>query len=186
MPVMVCMDGFILTHAYERVDVPTQKQVDDFLPPYEPRQVVDPDEPVTIGAMVGPDAFMEVRYLAHAKQMQALELIPDMAADFRRAFGRDSGGLLRTYKTEDAETIVRNADLAMYEAKRAGRACSVFFNDAMHTRLARNLTIETSLREALGTSQLSLVYQPIVELDTGRRSSVEALIRWNHPTLELQ
>ena len=84
---------------------------------------------------------------------------------------------------EDAETIVRNADLAMYEAKRAGRACSVFFNDAMHTRLARNLTIETSLREALGTSQLSLVYQPIVELDTGRRSSVEALIRWTHPTL---
>jgi len=84
---------------------------------------------------------------------------------------------------EDAETIVRNADLAMYEAKRAGRACSVFFNDAMHTRLARNLTIETSLREALGTSQLSLVYQPIVELDTGKRSSVEALIRWTHPTL---
>jgi predicted signal transduction protein with EAL and GGDEF domain len=53
----------------------------------------------------------------------------------------------------------------------------------MHTRLTRNLTIESSLREALGTSQLSLVYQPIVELDTGRRSSVEALIRWNHPVL---
>jgi diguanylate cyclase (GGDEF)-like protein/PAS domain S-box-containing protein len=85
--------------------------------------------------------------------------------------------------SEDAETVVRNADLAMYEAKRAGRACSVFFTDAMHTRLTRNLTIETSLREALGTSQLSLVYQPIVELDTGRRSSVEALIRWKHPTL---
>jgi diguanylate cyclase (GGDEF)-like protein/PAS domain S-box-containing protein len=79
---------------------------------------------------------------------------------------------------EDAETVVRNADLAMYEAKRAGRACSVFFTDAMHTRLARNLTIESSLREALGTPQLSLVYQPIVELDTGRRASVEALIRW--------
>jgi EAL domain-containing protein (putative c-di-GMP-specific phosphodiesterase class I) len=84
---------------------------------------------------------------------------------------------------EDAETIVRNADLAMYEAKHAGRACAVFFNDDMHTRLTRNLTIETSLREALGTEQLSLVYQPIVELDTGRRSSVEALIRWKHPTL---
>jgi diguanylate cyclase (GGDEF)-like protein/PAS domain S-box-containing protein len=85
--------------------------------------------------------------------------------------------------SEDAETVVRNADLAMYEAKRAGRACAVFFTDAMHTRLARNLTIESSLRAALGTTQLSLVYQPIVELDTGRRSSVEALIRWNHPTL---
>ncbi len=106
MPVMVCMDGFILTHAYERVDVPTQEQVDAFLPPYVPRQVVDPDDPVTIGAMVGPEAFMEVRYLAHAKQMQALDLIPELSAEFKAAFGRDSGGLLRTYRTEDAQTIV--------------------------------------------------------------------------------
>jgi len=105
-PVMVCMDGFILTHAVERVEVPTQEQVDAFLPPFAPRQVLDPDEPVTIGAMVGPEAFMEVKYLAHAKQMQALELIPAIAADFREAFGRDSGGLLRTYRTEDAETVV--------------------------------------------------------------------------------
>ncbi len=106
MPVMVCMDGFILTHAYDRIDVPTQAQVDAFLPPYEPRQIVDPDDPVTIGAMVGPEAFMEVRYLAHAKQMQALEMIPELAAEFKASFGRDSGGLLRTYRTEDAETIV--------------------------------------------------------------------------------
>ena len=83
-PVMVCMDGFILTHAVERVEMPTQEQVDAFLPAFEPRQVLDPDEPVTIGAMVGPEAFMEVKYLAHAKQMQALELIPEIAADFQR------------------------------------------------------------------------------------------------------
>ena len=106
MPVMVCMDGFILTHAYERVDIPTQAQVDAFLPPYVPRQSVDPDDPVTIGAMVGPEAFMEVRYLAHAKQMEALELIPQLAEGFSAAFGRDSGGLLHEYRTEDAETIV--------------------------------------------------------------------------------
>ena len=106
MPVMVCMDGFILTHAYERVDIPTQAQVDGFLPPYEPRQVLDPAEPVSIGAMVGPEAFMEVRYLAHAKQMQALERIPQLAKEFEAGFGRDSGGLIRGYKTEDAETIV--------------------------------------------------------------------------------
>jgi len=106
LPVMVCMDGFILTHAYERVDVPTQSQVDAYLPPYEPRQVLDPHEPVSIGAMVGPEAFTEVRYLAHAKQMQALELIPELAAQFSQVFGRDSGGLVRAYRTEDAETIV--------------------------------------------------------------------------------
>jgi pyruvate ferredoxin oxidoreductase alpha subunit len=106
LPVMVCMDGFILTHAYERVDMPTQEQVDAYLPPYEPRQVLDPADPVSIGAMVGPEAFMEVRYLAHAKQRQALDLIPAWASEFKRVFGRESGGLTHTYKLDDAETVV--------------------------------------------------------------------------------
>ncbi len=106
LPVMVCMDGFILTHAYERIDQPTQEQVDAYLPPFEPRQCLDPDHPVSIGAMVGPEAFSEVKYLAHAKQMLALERIPELAAEFAEIFGRDSGGLLHTYQTEDAETII--------------------------------------------------------------------------------
>jgi len=106
MPVMVCMDGFILTHAVEAVEVATQEQVDVFLPPYEPRQVLDPLEPVSIGAMVGPEAFEEVRYLAHVKQLQALDLIPEIAAEFAGTFGRRAGGLLSTYRSEDAETIV--------------------------------------------------------------------------------
>ncbi len=106
MPVMVCMDGFILTHAYERVDMPAQAEVDAFLPPYEPRQVLDPGDPVSIGAMVGPEAFMEVRYLAHAKQLSALEVIPRIADEFFAQFGRRSGGLVRGYQTEDAQTIV--------------------------------------------------------------------------------
>jgi pyruvate ferredoxin oxidoreductase alpha subunit len=106
LPAMVCMDGFILTHAYERIDLPTQERVDAFLPPFEPRQVLDPAAPVTIGAMVGPEAFAEVKYLAHAKQMQALDLIPEVAAEFAAAFGRPSGGLVRGYRAEDAETIV--------------------------------------------------------------------------------
>ena len=106
MPVMVCMDGFILTHAYEQIDLPTQEQVDAFLPPYEPRQVLDPAEPVSIGAMVGPEAFMEVRYIAHAKQTMALDLIPHIAAEFQAQFGRAAGGLIRPYRCEDADTIV--------------------------------------------------------------------------------
>jgi len=106
LPVMVCMDGFILTHAFERVDLPTQAQVDAFLPAFEPRQVLDPAEPVSIGAMVGPEAFTEVRYLAHARQMRALERIPELAQEFQAAFGRESGGLLHAYRTEDAHTIV--------------------------------------------------------------------------------
>src|SRR5262245_9070441 len=74
IPVMVCMDGFILTHAYERVDIPDEETVRKFLPPYEPRQVLDPADPVSIGAMVGPDAYTEVRYLLHHKHLQAIDL----------------------------------------------------------------------------------------------------------------
>jgi pyruvate ferredoxin oxidoreductase alpha subunit len=103
---MVCVDGFILTHAYEKVDLPTQEQVDAFLPPYEPVQVLDVADPVSIGALVGPEAYMEVRYLLHHKHLRAIPLIQQTAADFKDAFGRESGGLLTPYRCADAETIV--------------------------------------------------------------------------------
>jgi pyruvate ferredoxin oxidoreductase alpha subunit len=105
-PVMVCMDGFILTHAYEAVDLSTQDQIDAFLPPFVPRQVLDPADPVSIGAMVGPEAFMEVRYLAHDTQLRALRRIPELAAEFAAAFGRPGGGLVRPYRLDGAETVV--------------------------------------------------------------------------------
>jgi pyruvate ferredoxin oxidoreductase alpha subunit len=106
VPVMVCMDGFILTHAVEGVDLLDQATVDRFLPPFEPRQVLDPANPVSIGAMVGPEAFQEVRYLAHLRQLDALHRIPAIAEDFYAATGRHSGGLVRSYRTENADTII--------------------------------------------------------------------------------
>jgi pyruvate ferredoxin oxidoreductase alpha subunit len=105
-PVMVCMDGFILTHAYEEVDMPSQAQVDAFLPPFVPQQVLDPSDPITIGAMVGPDAYMEVRYLLHHKHLQAVEVIENLRKEFKQHFGRDSGGLVSSYRADDAETLV--------------------------------------------------------------------------------
>jgi len=106
MPVMVCVDGFILTHAVERIDVLEQAQVDAFLPAFEPAQVLDPQTPISIGAMVGPDAFTEVRYMQHHKQTLALDLIPKLSDQFAEQFGRSSGGLLRTYRVDDAELLV--------------------------------------------------------------------------------
>jgi diguanylate cyclase (GGDEF)-like protein/PAS domain S-box-containing protein len=82
-----------------------------------------------------------------------------------------------------ADDVIRNADVAMYEAKRLGRARAVVFNEAMHARLARHVSVETALRQALGTPQLALVYQPIVDLANGRCTSAEALLRWRHPDL---
>lgn len=105
-PVMVCMDGYILTHAYEVVDLPTQEQADAYVPVFEPVQVLDPQDPVSIGAMVGPEAFAEVRYLAHHKHLRALEAIPKLSQGFQDIFQRQSGGLLNTYHTDRADTIV--------------------------------------------------------------------------------
>ncbi len=106
LPVMVCMDGFILTHAVEEVELPDQGAIDGFLPSFEPQQVLDPEDPVSIGAMVGPEAFTEVRYLAHLRQMRALEVIPQIAHEYGRATGRHRGGLISTYEIDGADTVV--------------------------------------------------------------------------------
>jgi pyruvate ferredoxin oxidoreductase alpha subunit len=105
-PVMVCVDGFILTHAVEQVDVPTAQQVDAFLPRFEPAQALDPKHPTSIGVLVGPDAFTEVKYLEHKKMLRAKKVIAKTAADFKAAFGRDAGGFVRSYHMENAETAI--------------------------------------------------------------------------------
>ena len=84
---------------------------------------------------------------------------------------------------ESAEAVVRNADVAMYEAKRSGRGCAVMFDEAMRAQLTRFVTIDSCLRKALGTPELSLVFQPVVSLDDLKVKSVEALLRWRHPQL---
>ncbi|MGB9112299.1 MAG: transketolase C-terminal domain-containing protein [Acidimicrobiales bacterium] len=106
VPVMVCMDGFILTHAVERVDIPDQDQVDRFLPSFTPHEELDWARPASIGSMVGPEAFTEVRYLAHARQLEALERIPELSAEYGKVVGRARGGLFDAYRCDDAETIV--------------------------------------------------------------------------------
>ncbi len=103
LPVMVCMDGFVLTHAFERLDMPSQEQVDSFLPPYEPKEFIDPKEPITMGAMVGPEAFTELRFLVQRKMIKSLDVIEKVTKEYRELTGRNSGGLLDCYRCEDAE-----------------------------------------------------------------------------------
>ena len=81
----------------------------------------------------------------------------------------------------DADALLRDADTAMYEAKRAGRGRYVLFDATMHERVARTLDIENDLRRALQTDEFFVVYQPIVDLATARLRGVEALARWRHP-----
>src|SRR5690242_17792548 len=82
VPVMVCVDGFVLTHAMEAIDVPEQELVDAVLPPFRPAQCLDPDAPITIGAMVGPEAYTEVKFLEAHRQLRALDAVQDLAHRF--------------------------------------------------------------------------------------------------------
>ena len=105
LPVMVCMDGFILTHTYESVDMPTQEQVDAFLPKYDPLYRLDPDNPYTLGAYAGPEMYQEVRYEIQRDALASKAVVKEVARDFQAAFGRWAGDVIDPYKCEGAETI---------------------------------------------------------------------------------
>ena len=106
LPVMVCMDGYILTHAVEVIDIPEQEQVDEFLPPFVPPHVLDPEDPISMGVLYDPSSYTETRCAIQETMKDALELIPKVASEFEDVFGRESGGLIQEYKTADAEKVI--------------------------------------------------------------------------------
>jgi pyruvate ferredoxin oxidoreductase alpha subunit len=106
LPVMVCMDGFFLTHTFEPVDVPDQAQVDEFLPPFEFARTLDPARPATLGGGSEPDNYLEYRQAQHESMTAAASEISDAATEFALAFGRDHGALVDGYRLDDAERIV--------------------------------------------------------------------------------
>ena len=106
LPVMVCMDGFILTHGIESIDMPTQEQVDKFLPAYRALYKLDPQNPLTLGPLVDPEYYMEARYALDHTLIEALGLIPKITAEFAKVFGRSYSGLIEEYRTKDAERVI--------------------------------------------------------------------------------
>ena len=82
----------------------------------------------------------------------------------------------------DAETLIRNADAAMYHAKEMGRANYQFFTDQMNLSASRRLAMENDLRRAIQKGELRVYYQPIIELGGGHVAAHEALVRWQHPS----
>ncbi len=81
----------------------------------------------------------------------------------------------------DADSLVRNADTAMYAAKADGRCCFRFYNEEMNARSVEQLKLEEDLREAMRQNQLELRYQPQIDASSGAVVSLEALVRWKHP-----
>ncbi len=102
LPVMVCVDGFTLTHTLEPLELPSQEAVDAFLPPYAFSRALDPRAPLSLGTLVGPDYFTESRYLHHQAVLAAENEIIAAARDWSSISGRTSAPLIRIDGSDEA------------------------------------------------------------------------------------
>ena len=103
LPMMVCLDGFVLSHTVERVEVPDQRDVDDFLPRFKPLNVLDTENPKLFNPIVPPEFAMEMRYQLDWTMDSAKDVIVEVEEAFTDKFKRSYGGLFERYQMEDAE-----------------------------------------------------------------------------------
>ncbi|MCE5296050.1 MAG: pyruvate ferredoxin oxidoreductase [Euryarchaeota archaeon] len=128
LPVMVCLDGFILSHTVEKVEVPEQGEVDAFLPAFVPRSSLDPSEPVMMNPIVPPEYTTEMRYQLDRAMDDSRNVVHQVDEAFKAAFGRGYGGLIDEYMMDDAEfalivlgTAASTARAAVDELRAEGR-----------------------------------------------------------------
>jgi len=127
LPSMIILDAFALSHTSEIVDVPDQKLVDKYLPPFNPKYRLDPEEPHTFGGLTGPDGYYELRYKIEEAIQESKRLINETGKEFGELFGREYG-LLEKYRLDDAEivliassTIASTARVAIDELREEGK-----------------------------------------------------------------
>jgi len=106
LPVMVCMDGFTLTHTLEGIDLPTSQQVDSYLPPYQFSRLLNPRHPISLGTLVSPDFYTEARYSHHQALLNAQAEIIAADQDWLTLTGRNTGGLLTVEGPEQAKVAI--------------------------------------------------------------------------------
>ncbi|WNY25596.1 pyruvate synthase subunit PorA [Methanolapillus millepedarum] len=106
LPIMVCMDGFVLSHVYEPVILMDQAEADKFLPPFKPDNYLDPKNPKSFGTLADPSFYTEFRYSQEEAMKRALPIIEQAAKDFQKVTGRYHGGLIDEYNMDDAEIVL--------------------------------------------------------------------------------
>lgn len=117
LPIMINLDAFVLSHTSEPVAIPKVELVDDFLPARKPSFRVDTSDPKAFGALIGPDAYMEMRYKLYSAMEDARNVIRDVDREFAVKFGRSYGGLVEEYCTEDAEIVLMTSATAVSTAR---------------------------------------------------------------------
>ncbi len=105
LPCMVCIDGYFLTHTVEPLEVPSQEEVDRFLPSYNPYAFLDTETPMSIGTFTDPDYYMEARYAIEMAMEKSKEVMAKANQDFAEIFGRKYD-LVEKYRCDDAEIII--------------------------------------------------------------------------------
>jgi pyruvate/2-oxoacid:ferredoxin oxidoreductase alpha subunit len=127
VPVMVCYDGFVLSHTMMPVEIPEAGLIDGFLPPYKPHTILSPENPQNINPVIFPwrrpnaegvlcDGYMEMRYKLQKALEESRDTIVKTNRLFADTFGRDHGGMLWTYMADDAEVILTGIGSAAMEA----------------------------------------------------------------------
>ncbi|UCD71751.1 MAG: hypothetical protein JSW70_01795, partial [Syntrophobacterales bacterium] len=106
LPTMICMDGWVLTHSYEPVELIDQNVIDAFLPPYRPIHYLDPENPLTFGSYAEDDVLMELKYMIQGAMERAKVKIGDISSEFHRITGHPGAGLIEAYHTEKADVIL--------------------------------------------------------------------------------
>ncbi len=150
-------------------------------------------EPAATLARFGGDEFMvllpELAHIEHAstiaEKIQHQLQLPFEVNRHQLFISASIGIVPGTKDYQLAEHILRDADTAMYQAKKRGKACHQVFNPNMHRNASKRLKLETDLRLALKRQELSVYYQPIIALNTGSLVGFEALVRWKHPEKNL-
>jgi diguanylate cyclase (GGDEF)-like protein/PAS domain S-box-containing protein len=137
------------------------------------------DEFVIVGSLLPDRAAAE----ALAQRLVAAIQAPLSIDDASLEVSASMGVAIHPEHGLDMDSLLKHADIALYEAKAAGRRCYRLFSQDMQLRVSENVALEQALRRAVGTQQMSMDYQPVIDLRTGRVASLEALMRWRHPEL---
>jgi pyruvate ferredoxin oxidoreductase alpha subunit len=157
------LDGFILSHVIEPIELLEQQEVDQFLPPFKPVLRLDPDKPVSLGAFGSPDVYIEVKKQIEEALIGSQKVVTEVWKDFNRLFGRNYKPV-ESYKTKDAETLLitmgsisETAMMAVDALREKGQKVGL-----IHIRLWRPFPFKEFLQAIKGAKVLAVLDRALV------------------------
>jgi pyruvate ferredoxin oxidoreductase alpha subunit len=179
LPIMICLDGFVLSHTVERVEVPDQEAVDSFLPKFEPVNVLDPDDPVVMNPICPPEYATEMRYQLDRAIDSTKNVIKEIGMDFTKHFGHSHGDLLDLYRMDDAEyalvaigTAATTSRLAVDQLRAEGKKAGLIRLRFMRPFPKEELRKAVSELKALGVFDRSVAFNSYGPVFTEVRSAL--------------